>query len=209
MAVDLFDAVANGQIKALWVMGTNPVVSMPEADKVANALADCPFVVVSDIMAQTETARFAHVKLPALGWGEKDGTVTNSERRISRQRAFLAPPGEARADWWHMAEVGKRMGHRAAFDYTSSRDIFAEHAALSAFENKGTRDLDLGAYANISDKDYNSFQPTQWPRRKGQKGVSRRFFAGGHFFLHQMGGQTLSPRLSAPASARQTQRNCA
>lgn len=189
--------------------GTNPVVSMPEADKVANALADCPFVVVSDIMAQTETARFAHVKLPALGWGEKDGTVTNSERRISRQRAFLAPPGEARADWWHMAEVGKRMGHRAAFDYTSSRDIFAEHAALSAFENKGTRDLDLGAYANISDKDYNSFQPTQWPRRKGQKGVSRRFFAGGHFFLHQMGGQTLSPRLSAPASARQTQRNCA
>ncbi|WP_027833306.1 nitrate reductase [Maritalea myrionectae] len=181
-AVDMFDAVADGKIKAIWVMGTNPVVSMPDANKVANALENCPFVVVSDIMADTETARFAHVKLPALGWGEKDGTVTNSERRISRQRAFLPAPGEARADWWQMAEVGKRMGHPSAFDYRSASDIFAEHAALSAFENNGTRDFDMGEYASLSPKDYDQFQPTLWPRRKGQKGVSQRFFAGGHFF---------------------------
>ncbi|MCF4098122.1 nitrate reductase [Maritalea mediterranea] len=181
-AVDMFDALAKGKIKAIWVMGTNPVVSMPAANKVADALANCPFVVVSDILADTETARFAQVKLPALGWGEKDGTVTNSERCISRQRAFLPAPGRARPDWWQMAEVAKRMGYDAAFEYQSARDIFAEHAALSAFQNEGERDFDIGAFADISDVDYDELQPTQWPRRKGQKAVSQRFFAGGHFF---------------------------
>ncbi|MCC8987699.1 MAG: molybdopterin-dependent oxidoreductase, partial [Candidatus Contendobacter sp.] len=97
-AVDLFKAVADGKIKALWIMGTNPVVSMPDADQVREALRRCPLVVVSDAVADTDTLRLAHVKLPALTWGEKDGTVTNSERRISRQRTFLPPPGEAKPD---------------------------------------------------------------------------------------------------------------
>ncbi len=101
------------------------------------------------MLCETDTTRHAHVLLPSLGWGEKDGTVTNSERRISRQRPFLALPGEARADWWQMAEVGRRMGF-AAFDYTSPADIFAEHAALSAFENDGSRDFDIGAYAGTA-----------------------------------------------------------
>ncbi|NUS70259.1 MAG: molybdopterin-dependent oxidoreductase, partial [Ensifer adhaerens] len=95
-AVDLFKAVADGRIKALWIMATNPVVSMPDADAVEAAIRACPFVVVSDILKETDTTRHAHVLLPSLGWGEKSGTVTNSERRISRQRAFLAAPGEAR-----------------------------------------------------------------------------------------------------------------
>ncbi len=113
----MFRAVADGRIKALWIMATNPVVSMPDAGAVEAAIKACPFVVVSDVMASTDTARHAHVLLPSLGWGEKDGTVTNSERRISRQRGFLDAPGEAKADWWQMAEVGRRMGFDAAFAY--------------------------------------------------------------------------------------------
>src|SRR5690606_34175152 len=83
-AVDLFRAVGEGRIKALWIMATNPLVSLPEAGAARAALANCPFVVVSDCMARTDTLAHAHVALPAAAWGEKDGTVTNSERRISR-----------------------------------------------------------------------------------------------------------------------------
>ncbi|MCE3544454.1 molybdopterin-dependent oxidoreductase, partial [Escherichia coli] len=88
---------------------------MPEADRVAKALKACPFVAVSDINARTDTTAYAHVLLPAAGWGEKDGTVTNSERRISRQRPFLPLPDKAKPDWWIITEVAKRMGFAAAF----------------------------------------------------------------------------------------------
>jgi len=161
-AVDMFRAVADGRIKALWIMATNPVVSMPDADAVEAAIKACPFVVVSDVLRDTDTARHAHVLLPSLGWGEKDGTVTNSERRISRQRRFLAAPEEAKADWWQLAEVARRMGF-AGFDYRSPAEIFAEHAALSAFENNGDRDFDIGAYADIDRNTYDTLMPFQWP----------------------------------------------
>ncbi len=108
---------AMGRIKALWIMATNPADSLPDADAVQDAIKACPFVVVSDVLAETDTIRHAHVKLPSAAWGEKDGTVTNSERRISRQRAFLPMPGEARPDWWQMAEVARRMGFAEAFAY--------------------------------------------------------------------------------------------
>src|SRR3990170_532373 len=117
-AVDMFEAVRDGRIKAIWIMATNPVVSMPDADSVRDALKQCPFVVVSDAIRDTDTARLAHVLLPAAAWGEKDGTVTNSERRISRQRAFLPAAGEARPDWWIITQVAQRMGFAAAFAYT-------------------------------------------------------------------------------------------
>jgi assimilatory nitrate reductase catalytic subunit len=144
-AVDLFQAVGEGRIKALWIMATNPVVSMPDADAVAAALQGCEFVVLSDVTASTDTARLAHVLLPAAAWGEKDGTVTNSERRISRQRAFMPLPGEARPDWWIIGEVARRLGFGAQFPYQEPAELFAEHAALSGFENDGSRDFDLSA----------------------------------------------------------------
>src|SRR3546814_929248 len=125
-AVDLFEAVHAGKIKALWIMATNPVVSLPDADRVREALRRCDFVVVSDVVASTDTAQLAHLLLPALAWGEKDGTVTNSERVISRQRAFRPAPGEARPDWWALAEVGKRLGHVEGFEYTGPHEIFDE-----------------------------------------------------------------------------------
>ncbi|TDK35147.1 nitrate reductase [Rhizobium deserti] len=180
-AVDMFKAVADGRIKALWIMATNPVVSMPDADAVEAAIKACPFVVVSDILRDTDTARHAHVLLPSLGWGEKDGTVTNSERRISRQRGFLAFPGEARADWWQMAEVGRRMGF-SGFDYASPAEIFAEHAVLSAFENSGSRDFDIGAYAHIDDAGYRTLAPFQWPQPAATGSCVTRFFAEGGFY---------------------------
>ncbi|MCD2178841.1 nitrate reductase [Rhizobium sp. C1] len=180
-AVDMFEAVADGRIKAIWIMSTNPVVSMPDADAVRAALKACPFVVVSDILANTDTARLAHVLLPATGWGEKSGTVTNSERRISRQRPFLPAPGEARPDWWQMAEVGKRMGFVQGFDFASPAEIFAEHAALSAYENDGIRDFDIGAYAEIDTAGYDALIPFQWPQPAGAPS-RKRFFADGRFY---------------------------
>ncbi|AFL51648.1 assimilatory nitrate reductase catalytic subunit [Sinorhizobium fredii] len=181
-AVDMFRAVADGRIKALWIMATNPVVSMPDADAVEAAIKACPFVVVSDMQRQTDTARHAHVLLPSLGWGEKDGTVTNSERRVSRQRAFLAAPGEARADWWQLAEVGRRMGFQEAFGYSSQSEVFAEHAALSGFENDERRDFDISAHAAIQQAAYDALAPFQWPQQKGTASQVKRFFAEGGFY---------------------------
>ncbi|PZQ36165.1 MAG: nitrate reductase, partial [Phenylobacterium zucineum] len=108
-AVEMFKAVRDGRIQAIWVMATNPAVSLPDSGSIREALAACPFVVVSDCV-ETDTTAFADVKLPALAWGEKDGTVTNSERRISRQRALFPAPGQARADWKIVADVATAMG---------------------------------------------------------------------------------------------------
>ena len=147
-AVDCSMPSSAAPIKALWIMATNPVVSMPDAERVRRALGGAPLVVVSDCVRDTDTTRCAHVLLPAAAWGEKSGTVTNSERRISRQRAFLPVPGEARPDWWIVTEVARRMGFGGAFAYDSPAAIFREHARLSAFENDGARDFDLGGVVN-------------------------------------------------------------
>ncbi|MEL6819777.1 MAG: nitrate reductase [Pseudomonadota bacterium] len=182
-AVDMFQAVGDGRIKALWVMATNPVVSMPDAGAVEAAIANCPFVVVSDIVAETDTVRHGHVKLPSLGWGEKDGTVTNSERRVSRQRAFLQAPGDAKADWWQMAEVGKRMGWLKAFDYSDAASVFREFAQLTAFENDDDRDLNLGALSDVASEVYETLPSFQWPQIGSfDPSKQTRFFANGQFY---------------------------
>jgi assimilatory nitrate reductase catalytic subunit len=163
-AVDMFDAIARGEIKALWVMATNPAVSLPRAGAVREALKKLDLFVVSENVRSNDTVNAgAHVLLPAAAWGEKDGTVTNSERRISRQRAFLPLPGKTQPDWWIVTQVARRMGFADAFAYRSAADVFREHAALSAFENDGTRDFDLGGLAEISDADYDTLDPVQWP----------------------------------------------
>ncbi|MFN3712266.1 MAG: molybdopterin-dependent oxidoreductase [Alcanivoracaceae bacterium] len=181
-AVNLFDAIAEGQVKFVWIMATNPAVSMPDANRVREALSRCEHVVVSDCVADTDTLRLASVRLPAAGWGEKDGTVTNSERRISRQRAFLPLPGEVRPDWWIITEVGRRMGYRDAFDYHCPADIFREHAALSGFENHGNRDFDISGLAGLTNDDYDNLVPVQWPVLRSSPGGSPRLFGNGHFF---------------------------
>jgi assimilatory nitrate reductase catalytic subunit len=164
-AIDLFEAVAAGEVRAIWIMSTNPVVSMPNADRVRAALERCEFVVVSDCVRDTDTTACAKVLLPATTWAEKSGTVTNSERRISRQRAFLEPAGQSRPDWWIICEVARRMGFEAAFDYDSPAAIFREHARLSAFENDGTRAFDIRRLATIDDREYDALSPVRWPAR--------------------------------------------
>ena len=161
-AVDLFRRVGDGRIKAIWIMATNPAVSMPDAGQVREALANCPFVVVSDVIADTDTTRLAHVRLPAAAWGEKDGTVTNSDRTISRQRAVLPLPGEARPDWWIIAEIGRRMGWGSHFAYDGPADVWREHARLSAYQNDGRRLFDLAAYATIGNAAYDAMAPFRW-----------------------------------------------
>ena len=161
--MELFAAIGRGEVKAVWIMGTNPVVSLPDSHAVSQALAACPLVIVSDVAAQTDTGRFAHIRFPALAWGEKNGTVTNSERRISRQRSFLPPPGEAKADWWIIARVGQALGYREAFAWQHPHDVFREHAALSGFENDGQRAFDIGALADLSREAWDAMPPVRWP----------------------------------------------
>lgn len=179
-AVELFDAVADGRVRALWIMATNPAASMPRADRVRAALAACPFVVVSDCWA-TDTTALADVVLPAAGWGEKDGTVTSSERRISRQRTFRAPPGEARPDWWPLAQVGRRMGWPEAFAWDGPAAVFREHAALSGADNGGERVFDISALASLDAAGYAAMQPLCWPLPSAAAGEGGRMFGAGQF----------------------------
>ena len=182
-AVQMFQAIGRGDVKALWVMGTNPAVSLPNADAVRIAMRKLDLLVVSENVSSNDSIDCgAHILLPAHAWGEKSGTVTNSERRISRQRAFLPPPGEAKPDWWMISEIAKRLGHGAAFAYTSAADIFREHAELSAFENDGSRDFDIWSLSNIADEEFDAMPPFMWPSQAGQTKSSERFFKDGGFF---------------------------
>ncbi|MEM8570400.1 MAG: molybdopterin-dependent oxidoreductase [Pseudomonadota bacterium] len=202
-AVDLFGAVGDGRIKALWIIHTNPAVTLPDADKVRNAIGACDFVVVSDITGATDTARLAHVLLPAAAWAEKEGTVTNSDRTISRQRAVLPAPGQARPDWDILAEVGRRMGWEEPFDYQSPAEIFREHAALSEIAGKFGRDFDISALADIEDDVYAELAPTRWPVSATRSGG--RFFADGAFY-HPDSKARLIPVQSGPMAAAQSER---
>ncbi|WP_300412080.1 nitrate reductase, partial [uncultured Alcanivorax sp.] len=175
-AVDLFNAVESGQVKAVWIMATNPVDSLPEADRVRHALMACDTVVVSDCVASGDTLACADIRLPALGWGEKSGMVTNSERCVSRQRPFVKAPGDARADWWIISEVARRMGYRSAFPYQHEHQIFAEYSALTALAGRFGKRLDMTAAAELSADQYEQWQPQQWPLQ-GEP----RCFGDGHF----------------------------
>ncbi len=176
-ACDVADAIFDGRIKAIWIMATNPVVSLPEAEKFRQALAECDLVIVSDCSKDSDTVQCADIVLPAQGWGEKSGTVTNSERRISRQRALLPALGEAKPDWWILSQVAKRMG-MTGFDYQHTYEIFNEHVALTAYQNEPSdnagnqaqlRYLNLakefpksGQQPTLSLETYNAMQPFQW-----------------------------------------------
>jgi assimilatory nitrate reductase catalytic subunit len=180
-AVDLFKAIEEGKVKAVWVIATNPVVSLPDADQVRRALDKCELVVSSDIMQNTDTTAYADVLLPALGWGEKDGTVTNSERRISRQRAFLPAPGEALPDWKILSLFAQRMGY-SGFDFCGQHGVFDEHARLSGFRNAVgdvPRAFDMSGLGGLKQREYDDMEPTQWPVRRtasGELQVEMRLF---------------------------------
>lgn len=193
-AVDLFDAIENGKVKAVWIMATNPVVSLPDSDKIKRALEKCPLVVVSDCIEDTDTNRCANVLLPAQGWSEKSGTVTNSERRISRQRRLLPTPGEGKPDWWIISEVAKKMGFGHGFNYLHEAEIFSEYATMTGLENEVSnngvdegrlsRDLNITGLAELSLDEYVNMKPQQWPvlTLQSEEVVHQRLFSDGQFF---------------------------
>ncbi|CAH6981256.1 Nitrate reductase [Vibrio chagasii] len=184
-AIDLFDAMNEGKIKAVWIMATNPVVSLPDSEKIKTALEKCPFVVVSDCIADTETTRLADVVLPAQGWSEKSGTVTNSERRISRQRRVLPSPGEAKPDWWILKEVAQKMGFKDQFDYRHEGEIFKEYCEMTVLGNETgkARDLCLIGLTQLDEKGYGELTPQQWPVLEYQPEIiEQRMFTDGEFF---------------------------
>ena len=180
-AVDLFRAVEEGKVKALWIMATNPAVSVPDANQVRRALDRCEFLVVSDSTQETDTSVYADVLLPAQGWGEKSGTVTSSERTISRQLPFLEPAGDSMPDWWILSQVAQRMGY-AGFEYERPQQIFTEYATLSGFENEGQRDFDISALSDLTVDEYDKLQPVQWPVDKAGREGTQRLFADGRFY---------------------------
>ena len=180
-AIDLFDAVHEEKIKFLWIMGTNPAVSLPNTQYVNEALSKCETVVVSDVV-DTSTTRHASIVLPALPWSEKDGTVTNSERRISRQRQFLPKEGASQQDWWWMSKVAQSLGFEQQFNYKTVHEVFLEHAKLSCFNNEGDteRAFNIEALKDLTVSEYQQLEPVQWPAKKTNK--SAAILSDGYFY---------------------------
>ena len=200
-AIDLFDAINEGKIKAVWIMATNPVVSLPDSEKIKTALEKCSFVVVSDCIADTETTRLADVVLPAQGWSEKSGTVTNSERRISRQRRVLPSPGEAKPDWWILKEVAQKMGFKEQFDYRHEGEIFKEYCEMTALGNETgkARDLCLIGLTKLDEKGYGELTPQQWPVLEYQPEIiEQRMFTDGEFFTESGKAQFIAVEHDKP-----------
>lgn len=181
-AVEMFDAAARGEIKALWIACTNPAQSMPDQARIHAALTHCDFVVVQEAFATTATCRYADLLLPATTWGEKDGTVTNSERRISRVRPAVAAPGSTRHDWAIAVDFAQRLegllGHRSAngqsmFAYTTPESIWNEHR-----ESTRGRDLDI---TGLSYQLLDEFGPQLWPFPSGAQSGQPRLYGDGVF----------------------------
>jgi len=181
-AVEMFQAAADGEIRALWIACTNPAQSMPSQSTVRRALERAEFVVVQEAFATTATCDYADLLLPATTWGEKEGTVTNSERRISRVRAAVPAPGASRDDWRIAVDFAARLetrlgeratGRRGLFPYAGAEAVWNEHR-----ETTRGRDLDITglSYAMLGDEG-----PQQWPLPTGATGGKARLYEDGIF----------------------------
>jgi len=202
-AVEMFQAAADGEIRALWIACTNPAQSMPDQATVRRALERCEFVVVQEAFATTATCAFADLLLPATSWGEKEGTVTNSERRISRVRAALPPPGEARADWAIVVDLARRLepllpprcagAPSTLFPFDTPESLWNEHR-----ESTRGRDLDITglSYAAIE------LEPQQWPFPAGAARATERLYADGRFATADGRARFAAPAYRPVAEAR-------
>jgi assimilatory nitrate reductase catalytic subunit len=177
------------------------VVSLPDSEQVRAALAQCELVIVSDCVSQTDTLELAHIRLPALGWGERNGTVTNSDRTVSRQPPFLPAPGEAQQDWEILTAVAHKLGFAAHFPYTAAHELFREHAALSAYRNAGTRCFNIGAWQDVTAAQYDALPPTQWPLDAAGQGTVR-LFTDGKFFTASGKAQFIAVQPRLPQAVR-------
>ena len=184
-ATDLFDALEDGRVKAVWICGTNPAVSMPDAERARAALRSAELVIAQDAYHPTETTALAHILLPAAQWPEKAGTMVNSERRITLMRAAIDPPGKARADWEIFAAAARRMGF-AGFEWEDSAAVYDEFAALTA-----GRPCDQ---AGVSHARLDVEGTIQWPCRSDEDPGTERLYVDGRF--HTASGRpNLAPAL--------------
>jgi assimilatory nitrate reductase catalytic subunit len=177
-AIEMFDAVKDGSIKAIWIACTNPAHSMPDLNNVIAALQNAELVVVQDAYSNTDTNQYADVLLPASTWGEKEGSVTNSERRITRVNPAIPTPAEARHDWAIMVDFAQRLEKRLAknsnlFPYTTTEEIFNEHR-----ETTRGKDLDI---TGLSYSLLNEQGPQQWPFKSCDTSGAARLYTDGVF----------------------------
>ncbi len=178
-AIELFEAVKAGKVKALWIACTNPAQSVPDQALVHEALAACPFVIVQEAFATTETCRYADLLLPAASWGEKEGSVTNSERRVSHVRRAVPAPGEARPDWAIACDFARRLerhlrpGQPSLFAFDNPAEIFEQYKWLTE-----GRDLDL---TGLSHALIDACGPQQWPFPAGAREGTARLYTDGVF----------------------------
>ena len=178
-AVEMFQAAADGEIRALWITCTNPAQSMPDQATVRRALERAEFVVVQEAFSTTATCAYADLLLPATSWGEKDGTVTNSERRISRVRPAIAAPGDTRHDWAAATDFARRLEARlrpslpSLFDYATPESVWNEHR-----ETTRGRDLDI---TGLSYQRLDTGGPAQWPFPAGAPTGTARLYEDGRF----------------------------
>ena len=173
-ATEMFQALKDGRMKAIWIMCTNPMVSLPNSHLVEEALKAAKFVVVQDVSNRSDTLAYADLVLPAAAWGEKTGTMTNSERRISHLSQFNEPVGEALPDSEIIVKFAHKMGFGDAFNYQNSAEIYDEHVRLT----KGTN-IDV---SGVSHERLRSQGTLQWPVPSPQSNGTPRLFADGQFF---------------------------
>ena len=169
------EAMEQGELDLWWVAATNPLVSMPDLERVKKAMQRCPLVVVSEAYADTETSHYAHLLLPASQWSEKAGAMTNSERRVTYCPSFRPRHGESRPDWEVFAELGRRLGFTKQFTYASSAEVYAEFTTLTE-----------GRVCDVSGLSHGLLQAhgsQQWPFPKGQEPTrtSKRLYVGKRF----------------------------
>ena len=172
-AMEQFEALARGKVKAIWILCTNPAASLPDTDMVEKALRQAELVVVQDAYHPTATSGFAHVILPAAQWSEKEGVMTNSERRLTYMPKLVEPPGEALPDWKIIALFAYAMGFGANFMYESAADIFAEFVALTS-----------GRFCDLSGASHERLRrdgPLQWPCPNSRHEGTARLYEDGQF----------------------------
>ena len=169
------EAMEQGELDLWWVAATNPLVSMPDLERVKSAMQRCPLVVVSEAYADTETSHYAHLLLPASQWSEKSGAMTNSERRVTYCPSFRPRHGESRPDWEVFAELGRRLGFAEQFTYASSAEVYAEFATLTEGRVCDVSGLSHGLL--------HSHGSQQWPFPKGHEPTrtSKRLYVGKRF----------------------------
>ncbi|QJW91818.1 molybdopterin-dependent oxidoreductase [Spirosoma taeanense] len=173
-ATEMFEALRDGRMKAVWIVTTNPMVSLPDSKLVEEALQNARFVVVQDISNRSDTLAYADLVLPAAGWGEKAGTMTNSERRISYLNKFTDAPGEARPDAEIIWTFARKMGFGAAFNYASVAEVYDEHVRLT----RGTR-IDI---SGLSHERLKTTGTIQWPVPTRESTGTARLFEDRQFY---------------------------